>query len=77
MMNIFLLFEGEVIHFERNLHMDAGFAERIVHWKSPKGKEVKIIFKRIVSFVTKELFAIDVKIEPISHYSASENCFNC
>ena len=60
----FSLFEGEIIHFERNLHMDAGFAERIIRWKSPKGKEVKIIFKRLTSFVTRELFAISVRIEP-------------
>ena len=64
---LFSIFEGEVIHFERNLHMDAGFAERIVHWKSPKGKEVKIIFKRLISFVTKELFTINVEIKPLSH----------
>lgn len=63
---LFSLFEGEVIHFERNLHMDAGYAERIVRWKSPKGKEVRIRFKRLISFTTKELFAIEVKIEPIS-----------
>ena len=64
---LFSMFEGEVIHFERNLHMDAGFAERIVHWKSPKGKEVEIIFKRLISFVTKELFTINVEIKPVSH----------
>ncbi|WP_172369994.1 glycoside hydrolase family 65 protein [Sporosarcina jiandibaonis] len=64
---LFSMFEGEVIDFERNLHMDAGFAERIIHWRSPKGKEVKIIFKRLISFVTKELFAIDVDIIPVSH----------
>ena len=34
----FSLFEGEVIHFERNLHMDKGYTERIIHWKSPKGQ---------------------------------------
>lgn len=62
----FNLFSGEVISFERNLHMDKGFVERIIHWKSPKGKEVKLDFKRLVSLVTKELFAIDVKVEPIS-----------
>ena len=64
---LFSLFEGEVIDFERNLHMDAGFAERIVHWKSPKGKEVEITFKRLISFVTKELFTINVEIKPVSH----------
>ncbi|ANU22040.1 glycoside hydrolase family 65 protein [Planococcus donghaensis] len=62
----FSVFEGELVFCERKLHMDAGFAERIVHWISPQGKEVKIHFRRLVSFVTKELFAIDIKIEPIT-----------
>ena len=62
----FSLFEGEVLHLERNLHMDTGYAERIVHWRSAKGKEVKIHFKRLISFDTKELFAIEVKIVPLS-----------
>ncbi|MGK7379347.1 glycoside hydrolase family 65 protein [Planococcus sp. 1R117A] len=62
---LFSLFEGEIIHFERNLHMEAGFVERIIHWKSPKGKEVKIHFRRLTSFITRELFAIAINIEPI------------
>ncbi|PSL41406.1 alpha,alpha-trehalose phosphorylase [Planomicrobium soli] len=67
---LFSLFEGEVLFCERNLHMDKGFAERIVHWISPQGKEVKIYFRRLVSFVTRELFALDIEVEaisPISH----------
>ncbi|MFD1030106.1 glycoside hydrolase family 65 protein [Metaplanococcus flavidus] len=63
---LFSLFEGEVLSFERNLHLDEGFSERIVHWVSPNGKEVKIHFRRLVSFVTKELFAIDIVVEPIT-----------
>jgi len=63
---LFSMFEGEVINVERNLHMDAGIAERIVHWRSPKGIEVKIHFKRLISFVRRELFAVDIKIEPLS-----------
>lgn len=63
---LFSLFGGEVLSFERNLQMDAGFAERSVHWISPKGKQVKIHFRRLVSFVTKELFAIDIVVEPIT-----------
>ncbi|HSP22350.1 MAG TPA: family 65 glycosyl hydrolase, partial [Planococcus sp. (in: firmicutes)] len=62
----FSVFEGEVAFCERKLHMDAGFAERIVHWVSPQGKRVNIHFRRLVSFVTKELFAIDIKVEPIT-----------
>ncbi|WP_138420254.1 glycoside hydrolase family 65 protein [Aquibacillus sediminis] len=63
----FSVFTGELLAFERNLHMDAGFAERIVHWKSETGKEAKIHFRRFTSFVTRELFAIDVKIEPLNN----------
>ncbi|MDN7246480.1 glycoside hydrolase family 65 protein [Planococcus shenhongbingii] len=62
---LFSMFEGEIIHFERSLHMEAGFVERIIHWKSPKGKEVKIHFRRLTSFITRELFAIAINIEPI------------
>lgn len=62
----FSLFEGEVVSFQRNLHVDKGFSERIIHWKSPNGKEVYIHIRRFVSFVIKELFAIDYLIRPIS-----------
>jgi alpha,alpha-trehalose phosphorylase len=65
----FSLFEGEVLDFQHNLHLDRGFNERVVHWRSPKGKEIKIHFRRFVSFVTRELFAINVDIEPISEVS--------
>ncbi|MBB6453241.1 alpha,alpha-trehalose phosphorylase [Salirhabdus euzebyi] len=64
---LFSLFEGNVISFERHLHLDAGYSERIIHWESPNGKEVKLHFRRFVSFVTRELFAIDVKIEAIKN----------
>ncbi|GGM29916.1 glycosyl hydrolase [Paraliobacillus quinghaiensis] len=63
----FSLFEGEILHFERHLHLDLGYAERIVHWRSLSGKEAKIHFKRFTSFVTRELFAINVKVEPIAN----------
>lgn len=62
----FSLFEGETVFCERSLHMDKGFAERIVHWISPGGKEAKIHFRRLVSFATKELFAIDIKVEALT-----------
>ena len=63
---LFSLFKGEILQFERKLHLDKGFSERIIHWKSPSGKEVKLHFRRVISFRTKELFAMDVKIEPIT-----------
>lgn len=63
---LFSMFEGEILHFERNLYMDKGYAERIIHWQSPQGKRVNFHFKRLVSFVTRELFALEVAVEPIS-----------
>ena len=62
----FTLFEGEVRSYERVLHLDRGYSERMVHWRSPNGKEVKLHFRRLVSFVTRELFAIDIRIEPVN-----------
>ncbi|GAA0469856.1 glycoside hydrolase family 65 protein [Alkalibacillus silvisoli] len=63
----FSLFEGEIINFDRTLHMDQGYSVREVHWRSPKSQEAKLTFTRVVSFVTKELFAIKVDVEPISN----------
>ncbi len=59
----FSLSEGEVVSFERNLYLDKGFSERIIEWRSPSGKEVTLTFKRLVSFVEKEVFIQRVEIE--------------
>ncbi|MFN7251410.1 MAG: glycoside hydrolase family 65 protein [Anaerobacillus sp.] len=64
----FSLFTGEVLSYERTLHMDKGYSERIVHWRSPKGKEVKLTIRRLVSFVHPELFTIDYKITPVNFH---------
>ncbi|MFC4025248.1 glycoside hydrolase family 65 protein [Oceanobacillus longus] len=61
----FSLFEGEVLSFERTLYLDKGYSERIIHWKSSAGKEVQLQFRRLVSFVHRELFALDIKIKPL------------
>lgn len=58
-------FEGEIVHYERTLHLDKGYSERIIHWRSPKGREANICFRRLISFATKELFILDVKVEPL------------
>ncbi|WP_088008105.1 glycoside hydrolase family 65 protein [Indiicoccus explosivorum] len=63
----FSLFEGEVLEFERSLHMDRGFAERFIRWRSPEGLETKLHFRRLVSFTVKELFAINIRVEPVNH----------
>lgn len=62
----FSLFSGEVLKFERNLYLNKGYSERVVHWRSPLGKEVKLTFKRMVSFTHKELFAQQIEIEGLA-----------
>ena len=63
----FSLFEGEVLDYTRSVDFRKGVASRSVHWKSPKGQEVKIHFKRLVSFEIKELFLIHLEIESVNY----------
>ncbi len=68
----FSLFSGEVLFFERELNAKSGISSRTIHWKSPKGDEVKIIFKRMASFFQKELFLINCSIEAVNFDGAIE-----
>ena len=63
----FSLEEGDVVAYERVLHMDRGVAERIVHWRSPSGREVRLRFRRLVSFRRRELFLQEIEIEPVQN----------
>ncbi|AOM82077.1 glycoside hydrolase family 65 protein [Salisediminibacterium beveridgei] len=63
---VFSLFTGDVLDYKRLLHMDKGYAERTVHWRSPGGKEAEITFNRLISFVHKELFVQWIEIKPLS-----------
>lgn len=56
----FLMFQGKVLHYERELDFKKGIAIRKVTWESPKGNQVKLIFKRLASFLQKELFLMEV-----------------
>lgn len=62
----FSVFTGEVISYSRTLKLDEGYAERRIHWKSPSGQELELVFSRLVSFATRELFAINISIIPLS-----------
>lgn len=64
----FSLFAGEIQSYERILHLDKGYSERKIHWRSPKGKEVQITFRRLVSFTQRELFSIQVTLEPVNFF---------
>lgn len=62
----FSLWNGEVISYDRYLHLDKGITERHIHWKSPNGNEIKIVFKRLVSFKERELFAQYISFIPVT-----------
>jgi len=63
----FRLDQGTITTHERSLHMDKGYAERMVQWRSPGGKEIRLTFYRLVSFTHRELFAIQMRIEPVNY----------
>ncbi|AMC11050.1 hypothetical protein Lupro_07220 [Lutibacter profundi] len=62
----FSLDKGEVLSFERELNFKKGIATRKVHWRSPKGNEIHIEFKRLISFIQKELFLIQMEVEALN-----------
>ncbi|ERJ12920.1 glycoside hydrolase family 65 protein [Haloplasma contractile] len=57
------VFSDQVTYFKRLLHLDKGYSERIIKYKTKLGKQATITFKRLVSFDSKELFAINVDIQ--------------
>ena len=63
----FSLFEGEVKSYNRSLDFREAISSRNIHWKSPKGHELIIDFKRLVSFNTKELFLNQVNIKSLNY----------
>src|SRR5690625_2406922 len=65
-MEKFSLINGKILSYERILHLDNGYAERKIHWRSSFGDEIIIIFKRLTSFTTKELFFQSITLEPVN-----------
>jgi alpha,alpha-trehalose phosphorylase len=64
----FSLMDGEVLFYNRYLHLDKGFSERTIHWRSKAGKEVKLRFLRLVSFTEKEVFIQKMEVEPVNYH---------
>ncbi|HJV15809.1 MAG TPA: glycosyl hydrolase family 65 protein [Bacillales bacterium] len=63
----FSMEDGEVLSFDRHLHLDRGFAERNLKWRSPKGKELHIRFKRFASFCEKEVFIQQIELSSTNY----------
>lgn len=68
----FSLFKGEIIEYLRELDMEAGVATRRVHWKSPKGRETLVTFKRMTSFAQPELFLTEIAVEPCKPFESCD-----
>jgi len=62
----FSMFQGTVLESSRWLDMREGYTARRVLWRSPKGKEVEIVIKRMTSFIYLSLFFIDYQVTPVN-----------
>lgn len=62
----FSLEEGEILRFKRTLDFRQAILFREVVWRSPSGKEVEFVFKRLVSFARRHLMAFQLKLTPLN-----------
>lgn len=70
----FSMFEGKVLESKRICNMSKGYTKRMIHWRSPKGKEATIIIKRMTSFVILPLFTIEYSVK--LHQVGGDVCFS-
>ena len=66
---VFSMFDGEILEWERTLDMEEGITRRNIFWRSPKGKEVRISYKRMTSFEQLSLFTIEINVTPVNFSS--------
>ncbi|HVV91450.1 MAG TPA: family 65 glycosyl hydrolase, partial [Solirubrobacterales bacterium] len=55
---------GELLEHERRLDLRSGILRRVVLWRSPTGKTVRIVSERLVSFSQRAVMAIRYTVEP-------------
>lgn len=58
----FSLADGDVISGNRILDMNSGFTIRQIVWRSPSGKEIEIIIRRMASFEMLSLFLLQYSV---------------
>jgi alpha,alpha-trehalose phosphorylase len=56
---------GELLEHERVLDLRAGTLQRLVLWRTPAGKQVRIRSTRLVSFTQRSIAAIRYEVEPV------------
>ena len=62
----FSMFSGKVISYKRELDFKKGLVTRNITWQSPKGNEVILTFKRLTSYIQKELFLIEITAQSVN-----------
>ncbi|MGI6746935.1 MAG: beta-phosphoglucomutase [Anaerovoracaceae bacterium] len=62
----FSMFTGTILESSLSLHMEEGITCRRVVWRSPNGKELELVIKRMASFHQLTLFTIDYEINPLN-----------
>lgn len=60
---------GELIDHERALDLRAGTLTRRAHWRSPAGKQVKVVSTRLVSLAQRSVAAIEYVVEAIDEFT--------
>jgi len=61
----FDLLQGRVESYERRLDLRTGLLERELVWQAPSGRRVQLRSRRLVSFASKHLFAIEFTATPL------------
>ena len=56
---------GEVLHHERILDLRAGTLHRVVEWRSPAGRRVRVRTTRLVSFTQRSILAVHYEVEAL------------
>jgi len=61
----FDLLQGRVESYERRLDFRTGLLERDIVWQAPSGRRLQLRSRRLVSFASKHLFAIEFMVTPL------------
>jgi alpha,alpha-trehalose phosphorylase len=59
---------GELISHERVLDLRAGTLTRRAHWRSPAGKQVRVVSTRLVSLAQRGVAAIEYVVEAVEEF---------
>ena len=62
----FDIFQGKVDKYQRSVDFRTGILHRTIQWTSPSGKSVEVNSRRLVSFKTKNFFALEYEIKSIN-----------